>query len=84
MWSSRRGEVGQPQYYENAPDRCYHCKTELYTQMKDLQSRLGVAVILNGANVDDLSDYRPGTQAASEQQVESPLARLPFDEGRGA
>ena len=67
-------EIAQPQYYENAPDRCYHCKTELYLQMKDLQGRLDVAVILNGANADDLPDYRPGTQAASEQQVFSPLA----------
>ncbi len=69
------GEIAQPQYYENAPDRCYHCKTELYTQMKDLQHRLDVAVILNGANLDDLSDYRPGMQAASEQSVSSPLAQ---------
>ncbi len=67
-------EVDQPQYYENAPDRCYHCKTELYTQMKQLQSQLDVAVILNGANVDDLSDYRPGMQAAADQRVRSPLA----------
>ncbi len=68
-------EIAQPQYYENAPDRCYHCKTELYTRMKDLQRRLAVAVILNGANLDDLSDYRPGTQAATEQHVASPLAQ---------
>ncbi len=67
-------ELAQPQYAQNAPDRCYHCKTELYLQMKDLQGQLDVAVLLNGANADDLFDYRPGTQAASEQQVCSPLA----------
>ncbi|MHB0955310.1 MAG: ATP-dependent sacrificial sulfur transferase LarE [Pirellulaceae bacterium] len=67
-------EMSQPQYLTNAPDRCYHCKTELYLQIKDLQQQLHVAVILNGANVDDLSDYRPGMQAAREQQVRSPLA----------
>ena len=67
-------ELSQPQYAQNAPDRCYHCKTELYLQMKDLQGHLDVEVLLNGANADDLDDYRPGTQAASEQRVHSPLA----------
>jgi uncharacterized protein len=67
-------EMSQPQYADNAPDRCYHCKTELYLQIKDLQARLQVDVIVNGANADDLSDYRPGMRAAREQQVRSPLA----------
>ena len=67
-------ELAQPGYANNAPDRCYHCKTELYRQIQGLNQRLNVAVILNGANADDLEDYRPGTQAASEQQVRSPLA----------
>ncbi len=67
-------EMSQPRYAENAPDRCYHCKTELYLQIKDLQTRLQVDVIVNGANADDLSDYRPGMRAAREQQVRSPLA----------
>ena len=67
-------EMSQPQYAENSPDRCYHCKTELYRQMKDLQQHLQVDVIVNGANADDLFDYRPGMRAASEQQVRSPLA----------
>jgi uncharacterized protein len=67
-------ELSQPQYAQNAPDRCYHCKTELYLQMKDIQQRLQVQVLLNGANADDLHDYRPGTQAAAEQQVYAPLS----------
>jgi uncharacterized protein len=67
-------EMSQPQYAENSPDRCYHCKTVLYRQIKDLQQHLRVDVIVNGANADDLSDYRPGTRAASELQVRSPLA----------
>ncbi|MHB8970256.1 MAG: ATP-dependent sacrificial sulfur transferase LarE [Pirellulaceae bacterium] len=67
-------EMSQPQYAENSPDRCYHCKTELYRQIKDLQQHLQVDVIVNGANADDLFDYRPGMRAASEQQVRSPLA----------
>lgn len=67
-------ELALPQYASNAPDRCYHCKTELYLNMKDLQQSLAVDVIVNGANADDLSDYRPGMRAATEQAVRSPLA----------
>src|SRR5690606_938929 len=68
------GEFEQPEYLRNAGDRCYHCKTELYTQMERLAEHLGAAVILNGANLDDLGDYRPGMQAALEHRVLSPLA----------
>lgn len=77
-------ELEQPDYAQNAPDRCYHCKTELYLRMKDLQGRLDVDVLVNGANADDLFDYRPGTRAAAEQEVCSPLAecRLTKDEVR--
>ncbi len=67
-------EFANPNYTQNAPDRCYHCKTELYTQLDGLTERLGVSVVLNGANVDDASDYRPGMKAASEHAVRSPLA----------
>lgn len=67
-------ELAKPQYAQNAPDRCYHCKTELYLQMRAMQNQLQVDVLLNGANADDLHDYRPGTQAALEQEVCSPLA----------
>ncbi len=67
-------ELARPQYAGNAPDRCYHCRTELYLNIKDLQQSLDVAVIVNGANADDLSDYRPGMRAATEQAVRSPLA----------
>jgi pyridinium-3,5-biscarboxylic acid mononucleotide sulfurtransferase len=67
-------EFEQPAYLRNAPDRCYHCKTELYQRMEDWLPRLGVEVILNGANADDLHDYRPGLRAAAEHAVRSPLA----------
>jgi uncharacterized protein len=66
-------EFAQPRYLANAPDRCYHCKTELYTQMESIADKLGVAVIANGANTDDQGDYRPGMQAAGEHHVRSPL-----------
>jgi pyridinium-3,5-biscarboxylic acid mononucleotide sulfurtransferase len=67
-------ELNSPDYARNAPDRCYHCKTELYTQLERLLPQLGVRAIVNGANADDLGDYRPGMQAASEHQIFSPLA----------
>ncbi len=67
-------EFLQQDYIRNAPDRCYHCKTELYTQLLPVARRLGMAVIVSGANTDDLGDYRPGLQAAAEHEVRSPLA----------
>jgi uncharacterized protein len=66
-------EFANPAYLENAPDRCYHCKTELYTRLEALLPRLDVDVIANGANLDDSGDYRPGMQAAREHRVVSPL-----------
>ena len=71
-------EFRDPAYLRNDVDRCYHCKTELYTQIERLAPQLHVAVVLNGANVDDLGDYRPGMRAASERQVRSPLAECGF------
>lgn len=72
-------EFSQPAYVRNANDRCYHCKTELYTQLEQLRERLEVRYVLaNGANVDDLGDYRPGMQAAKERAVRSPLAECGF------
>jgi uncharacterized protein len=67
-------EFANPSYVSNAPDRCFHCKTELYTQIGGLAERLGLRVIVNGANADDLGDYRPGMRAASQHDVRSPLA----------
>ena len=67
-------EFSNPQYVANNPDRCYHCKSELYSQLGGLRERLGVSVVTNGANADDLGDYRPGMRAASEHGVRSPLA----------
>jgi len=67
-------EFANPDYVANKADRCYHCKTELYSQLGRMRERLGVNAVVNGANADDLGDYRPGLQAASEHSVESPLA----------
>jgi uncharacterized protein len=67
-------EFANPDYVANKADRCYHCKTELYSQLGRLRERLGVEVVVNGANADDLGDYRPGLKAANEHAVRSPLA----------
>ncbi|WP_425614803.1 ATP-dependent sacrificial sulfur transferase LarE [Anatilimnocola sp. NA78] len=67
-------ELARTGYVANAPDRCYHCKTELYTKLTELAPAWGVSALLNGANLDDLGDYRPGMKAASEFRVLSPLA----------
>ncbi len=69
-------EFQSSNYRQNAPDRCYHCKTELYTQLETLLPRWNAAVLLNGANADDRGDYRPGMRAAHEHQVRSPLLEL--------
>jgi uncharacterized protein len=66
-------EFADPDYLANGPDRCYHCKTELYTRLEALAARYPDAVIVNGANLDDRGDYRPGMQAAAEHRVRSPL-----------
>lgn len=60
-------------YLRNAPDRCYFCKTELYTSIERLADELQFDVVVNGANLDDCGDYRPGMKAAGEHRVKSPL-----------
>ncbi|HVC99049.1 MAG TPA: ATP-dependent sacrificial sulfur transferase LarE [Pirellulales bacterium] len=66
-------EFANADYRRNASDRCFHCKTELYTRLEGLVPELEVAVIANGANLDDQGDYRPGMNAAREHAVRSPL-----------
>ncbi|MEM6457988.1 MAG: ATP-dependent sacrificial sulfur transferase LarE [Planctomycetota bacterium] len=67
------GEQADPGYRKNAGDRCYFCKTHLYATLTDTARRLGVTVIANGTNRDDLGDHRPGLRAADEARVVSPL-----------
>lgn len=66
-------ELERPEYRANAPDRCYHCKHELYSQLSALAARLGYGAIADGSNADDRGDYRPGRKAAREFGVISPL-----------
>ena len=69
----RTDELAQPAYRANGPDRCYHCKHELYAQLTQLAADRGFAAVADGSNADDRGDYRPGRQAAREYGVISPL-----------
>jgi uncharacterized protein len=69
-------ETADPRYQANAPDRCYFCKTELYTKLAPLAQARGLACVVDGSTTDDLGDYRPGRSAASEHGVRSPLVEV--------
>ncbi|MDB5076740.1 MAG: larE [Chloroflexi bacterium] len=66
-------EMLNASFRANAPDRCYHCKDELFTKLSPLAEELGSRWLAFGANMDDLGDYRPGQQAAKEWGVRAPL-----------
>ncbi|MGQ9504793.1 MAG: ATP-dependent sacrificial sulfur transferase LarE [Thermogutta sp.] len=71
-------ELANPLYQRNLGDRCYFCKSELFTKLGDLAARFNVAVVVDGANADDHNDHRPGLIAAREKNVRSPLAECRF------
>ena len=68
------GEVEDPRYAANPVNRCYFCKSVLWIELVPIAQERGIAVVVDGTNADDLSEYRPGAKAAREQGVESPLA----------
>jgi pyridinium-3,5-biscarboxylic acid mononucleotide sulfurtransferase len=67
-------EFDSPAYVANNPDRCFHCKDELFTRLEEVGRERGIEHIVYGVNVDDLSDYRPGQSAAMQHKVAAPLA----------
>jgi uncharacterized protein len=69
----RTEEFADPNYLRNQTDRCYFCKSELYSRLAGLLSALGADVIASGANADDTGDHRPGMRAAAEYSVRHPL-----------
>ena len=71
-------EMSNPNYRANPANRCYHCKTELYSSLKKFAQQENIAHIVNGTNTDDLGDYRPGLESAREQGVRSPLVEAEF------
>ncbi len=69
----RTDEFADPNYLRNQPDRCYFCKSELYSRLSEMLEELEGDVIVSGANTDDMGDYRPGLIAAGEHGVRHPL-----------
>jgi len=77
-------EMDRPGYVENSPDRCFYCKDELYSLLGELTQIDGYDHVVDGCNLDDTGDFRPGRRAAAEHGVRSPLieAALTKDEIR--
>ncbi len=71
-------EMQSQGYQENAGDRCYYCKSELFTRLATLASQENFQVVLSGDNLDDLGGHRPGMKAAEEQAVRHPLIEAQF------
>ncbi|MFM0156918.1 ATP-dependent sacrificial sulfur transferase LarE [Paraburkholderia sediminicola] len=71
-------ELHNPDYAANPVNRCYFCKSTLYQALADVAREKGFATVLNGANVDDMGDHRPGMLAAREFAVRSPLLECGF------
>lgn len=69
-------ELDNPDYVANNSTRCYHCKDELYSLLESVATERGIKAIVDGSTVDDLQDYRPGRQAATQHQVLSPLIEV--------
>jgi uncharacterized protein len=67
-------EFDNPDYVKNDPNRCFHCKDELFTRLAEVGRTRGYQHIIYGVNVDDLGDYRPGQNAAKKHEVAAPLA----------
>src|SRR5580704_3938622 len=66
-------EFDNPDYVKNDPNRCFHCKDELFTELDRVGRERGIEHIVYGVNVDDLGDYRPGQRAAKLHEAEAPL-----------
>lgn len=71
-------EMENPEYKANPTNRCYFCKTELYGKLNEAADKKNFEFILDGANADDLKDHRPGSLAAKEKNVRSPLSEIGF------
>lgn len=69
-------ELTDPNYQANPTNRCFFCKSELFSKLNSLADEFGIEHILDGTNADDLLDYRPGREAALEKGVRSPLAEI--------
>jgi uncharacterized protein len=71
-------ELENNDFAANTPDRCFFCKTELFSRLIEIAREHGIDRVVDGANIDDLGDYRPGSRAAAELGVRSPLREAGF------
>ncbi len=71
-------EIDNPAYAANPPDRCYYCKSELFSKIKIIAAREGYEAVFDGSNSEDIKDFRPGMKAKKEKGVISPLAEAGF------
>ena len=71
-------EMENPDFVNNPPERCYHCKMELFSRIRGIAETEGIPHVLDGANYEDTGDFRPGSRAAGELGVRSPLMELGF------
>lgn len=69
-------ELSNPDFVSNTPQRCYHCKKELFGVLSGLAQEQGLRYVADGSNADDTKDFRPGAKAASEYGVRSPLKEV--------
>ena len=69
-------ELDDPRYLRNGTDRCYFCKSELWTRLEEVARRQGFDTVIDGTNADDLGEHRPGLRAGREAGIRSPLAEL--------
>lgn len=69
-------ELEIPGFRENPPDRCYYCKGALFAELREVAEKEGAPHVLDGSNLDDLGDFRPGRRAAKEYGVRSPLEEV--------
>lgn len=74
-------ELQDPNYLANPTDRCYFCKSELWTRLAEVARERGFDTVIDGTNADDLNEHRPGLRAAEEWRVRSPLAELGWTKG---
>jgi uncharacterized protein len=74
-------EIDNPEFAKNPPLRCYYCKQELFSRLKEIARKEGIPFVVDGANVDDAKDYRPGSRAGRELGVRSPLKEAGLTKG---
>jgi uncharacterized protein len=69
-------ELDNPEFVKNPPTRCYFCKNELFSRLKEMAEAEGIPYVCDGANKEDLGDFRPGSEAAKELGIRSPLQEV--------